>query len=191
MIFMCSHDAPRPNKWKIWDPNSRAFHAVEGPFTQREVLFTDFHGNSRMFCAHPSIGAESRVVKNVKNVCVCFSYVSQSALYCMFYVLFYVIFLLCFAVCSLFYVKCMFVSVCFCYQFALYFMCYVMFPLCFHICSLFFLKKCMFLYISPFASLFCVFCFVLNYVSQFALYFKFYALFYGLFMLSFCFKTSK
>ena len=148
---------------------------IHGPFTLWKVLsrngrsfFTDFHWNSRMFCPHPSFGAESRVVKHVKNVCVCFSYVSQSALYCMFYVLFYVMFLLCFAVCSLFYVKCMFVSVCFCYQCALYFMFYVMFPLCFHICSLFFVKmhvSVCFCYVSLFASLFCVLCFVLYYVS--------------------------
>ena len=70
---------------EIWAPNSRAFHAVGGPFTQWEVLFTDFHGNSRVFCAHPGFGAESTGVKHVKQiyVYVCFCYVSQFALYFM------------------------------------------------------------------------------------------------------------
>ena len=68
---------------EIWAPNSRAFHAVGGPFTQWEVLFTDFHGTSRVFCAHPGFGAQSTGVKHAKQiyVCVCFCYVSQFALY--------------------------------------------------------------------------------------------------------------
>ena len=68
---------------EIWAPNSRAFHAVGGPFTQWEVLFTDFHGNSPVFCAHPGFGAQSTGVKHAKQiyVCVCYCYVSQFALY--------------------------------------------------------------------------------------------------------------
>ena len=94
---------------EIWAPNSRAFHAVGSPFTQWEVLVTDFHGNSRVFCAHPGFGAESTGVKHVKQiyVCVCFCYVSQLALY--------------------FYVKYIYVLVCFCYvsQLALIFLCFM------------------------------------------------------------------
>ena len=107
---------------EIWAPNSRAFHAVGGPFTQWEVLFADFHGNSRVFCAHPGFGAESTGVKNVKQIYVyvsvmfrsllsilckihlCFSMFLLCFAACSHFLCFMFCFLLCFAACSLFYV---------------------------------------------------------------------------------------
>ena len=174
-----------------WAPNSRAFHAVGGPFTQWEVLFTDFHGDSRVFCAHPTFGAESReaniyyvlqfALYSLKiHICfctfqLCFAVCSLfSVLFC-----FLVMFVFGFAVCSLFYVKFIYVPVCFCYvsQLAPYFPFHVLFHvlllLFFAVCSLFYVK---YMYVSV-----CV-----CYVSQFALYF----LFYLCFLLCVCFVSQ-
>lgn len=166
---------------EIWAPNSRAFHAVGGPFTQWEVLFTDFHGDSRVFCAHPTFAAESReaniyffqfALYSLKiHICfctfqLCFAVCSLfSVLFC-----FLVMFVFGFAVCSLFYVKFIYVPVCFCYvsQLAPYFPFHVLFHvlllLFFAVCSLFYVK---YMYVSV-----CV-----CYVLQFALYFLFYLCF--------------
>ena len=48
---------------EIWAPNSRAFHAVGGPFTLWEVLFTEIHGDSRVIFALPGFGAESKAIQ--------------------------------------------------------------------------------------------------------------------------------
>ena len=126
---------------EIWAPNSRAFHAVGGPFTQWEVLFTDFHGDSRVFCAHPTFGAESR---EANIYCVL-----QFALYSLKIHTCFCTFQVCFAVCSLF-------SVLFCL--------FVMFVFGFAVCSLFLCKihlcSCMFLLCVAACSLFSVSCFV-------------------------------
>ena len=198
---------------EIWAPNSRAFHAVGGPFTQWEVLFTDFHGDSRVFCAHPTFGAESReaniyyvlqfALYSLKiHICfctfqLCFAVCSLfSVLFC-----FLVMFVFGFAVCSLFYVKFIYVPVCFCYvsQLAPYFPFHVLFHvlllLFFAVCTLFLHKVyvcfCMRLLCFAVCSLFSVlslffvrFCFV----SQCVSYFLFYVLFSAMFLLCFtCF----
>ena len=100
-----------------------------------------------------------------------------------------------------FYVKCIYVSVCFCYvwQFALYFMFYVlfyvMFLLCLAVCSLFYvLWRCVFCYVSVMlVSLLSIFvlCFMVCsmlrfcYILQFALYFMFLVSLYVLFPVCF------
>ena len=101
-----------------------------GPFHRFSREFTRVLRPSRLWCSEHG----SQTCKT--NLCLC-------------------MFLLCFAVCSLFYLKCMYVSVCFCYvwQFALYFMFYVlfyvMFLFCLAVCSLFYvLWRCVFCYVS-------------------------------------------
>ena len=145
-----------------------------GPFHGFSREFTRVLRPSRLWCSEHG----SQTCKT--NLCLC-------------------MFLLCFAVCSLFYLKCIYVSVCFCYvwQFALYFMFhgvfYVMFLLCLAVCSLFYVLWCVLCYVSViFCSLLstlcfwslCMFCF--QYVSQFA----FYLMCYVLFMLRFCLNSE-
>ena len=169
---------------EIWAPNSRAFHAVGGPFTQWEVLFTDFHGDSRCVLRPSHLWCWEQGSKHLLCFAVCsvffenthmFLYVSvlfRSLLliFCWNFV-FLVMFAFGFAVCSLSYVKFIYVPVCFCYvsQLAPYFPFHVLFYVM--LSSIFrsllsFLRNvydsiCMFLYASVmFCSLLFIFCFI-------------------------------
>ena len=121
-----------------WAPNSRAFHAVGGPFTQWEVLFTEIHGDSRVIWTLPGYGAESRAIKKEQR-------------------------LLCFAACSLFYVLCFVFMLCLCsvLQFAFFFAFYVL-VLCYvsaMLCSLLSILRSMFCFSVMFCNLLSMLCF--------------------------------
>ena len=94
--------------------------------------------------------------------------------------------LLCFAVCSLFYVKCIYVFVCFCYvsQLALYFMFYVLFYLNFLLC----LAVCSVFYVFLVCFMLC-FCFVLQFALYFMLLISLYVLFPVCFTVCFLFDV--